>query len=67
MEKMVIKKSYIIVDLIYNNFWEGICYTQNPDRIKHFESPEEALKELEEKIIPTFKCIPEIKEIYIKS
>ncbi len=63
---MVIKKSYIIVDLIHNIFWDGNFYSSH-ERVKYFESPEEALKELEEKIIPTFKCIPEIKEIYIRS
>ena len=63
---MVTKKSYIIVDLIYNRFWDGNFYSP-PEKVKYFESREEALNELEEKIIPTFKCIPEIKEVYIKS
>ena len=66
MEKMTIKKSYIIVDLIYGRFWDGNFYSSH-EEVKYFETPEEALKDLEEKIIPTFKCIPEIKEIYIKS
>jgi hypothetical protein len=64
MEKMVIKKSYVIVDLIFNTFWSGKCYTQNPDKLKYFESPEEALMEIEGKILSQFKCLPEIKEIY---
>lgn len=66
MEKITIKKSYIIVDLIYNRFWDGNFYSSH-DKVKYFETPEEALKDLEEKIIPTFKCIPEIKETYIRS
>ncbi len=63
---MVTKKSYIIVDLIYNRFWDGNFYSSH-EKVKYFESREEALNELEEKIISTFKCIPEIKEVYIKS
>ena len=63
---MVTKKSYIIVDLIYNRFWDGNIYSSH-EKVKYFESREEALNELEEKIISTFKCIPEIKEVYIKS
>jgi hypothetical protein len=66
MEKMVIKKNYIVVDLIFNTFWSGKWYTQNPDKVKYFESPEEALIEIEEKILSRFKCLPEIKEIYKK-
>ena len=63
---MVTKKSYIIVDLIYDRFWDGNFYSSH-EKVKYFESREEALNELEEKIISTFKCIPEIKEVYIKS
>ena len=63
MEKMTIKKSYIIVDLIYNRFWDGNFYGSS-EKVKYFESQEEAKKELEEKILPVFRCISEIKEIY---
>jgi len=63
---MVIKKDYIIVDLTFNTYWEGKWYTQNPDKVKYFESSEEALMEIEGKILSQFKCLPEIKEIYKK-
>ena len=66
MEKMVIKKAYIIVDLTFNTYWAGKWYTQNTDKIKYFESSEEALMEIEEKILSQFKSLPEIKEIYKK-
>ncbi len=59
----MVKKSYIIVDLIYDRFWDGNFYSSWKN-VKFFESQEEAKKELEEKIIPTFRCIAEIKEIY---
>ena len=65
MEKMVIVKSYIVVDLIHNRFWDGNFYSSH-EKVKYFETREEALNELEEKIIPTFRCIPEIKEVYIR-
>ena len=61
----MVKKSYIIVDLIYDRFWDGNFYSSWKN-VKFFESQEEAKKELEEKIIPTFRCIAEIKEIYTK-
>lgn len=59
----MVEKSYIIVDLIYNRFWDGDFYS-SWQKVKFFKSPEEAKKELEEKILPTFRCIAEIKEIY---
>jgi len=59
----MIKKSYIVVDLIYNRFWDGDFYSGH-QKVKLFENRGEAEKELEEKILPIFRCIPEIKEIY---
>jgi hypothetical protein len=58
------EKSYIIMDLIYGNFWDGNFYNA-PEKSKSFSSREEAEIEIKERILPTFRCIASIKEVYI--
>lgn len=64
MEKINIEKCYIITDCCLGLFWDGNFYS-NPEKVKIFRTPEEAKEEIRNKIIPTFRCIAEIKEVYI--
>ncbi len=52
------------MDLIYGNFWDGNFYNA-PEKSKSFSSREEAEIEIKERILPTFRCIASIKEVYI--
>jgi hypothetical protein len=64
MKSRKLKESYIIMDLIYNNFWDGIFFTSHPEKSKVFESETEAEEEIKNGRVSSFRGLMCVKKVY---
>ena len=64
MRKKEIVESYIIMDLIHGNFWDGNFFISSERRPKFFESELDAENEIKSGRLKDFRGIMCVKKVY---